>query len=500
MTFALPITPPDRITGLVRGAPSTGGGIELPVFYPATGAQVSTLIEDDARAVDAAVAAARAAFDRGPWPHLGVPQRIEVLEACRETILTHAEELARLECAATGLILRELRERHIKRAAYNFRFFAEFISQSAGQSFDQTPGYMTTVSRVPVGVAALIAPWNAPVALATMKIAAALAFGNTCVLKPSEQTPLALARLVALLQDVLPEGVLNLVNGRGPVTGAALVAHAGVDRVSFTGGTETGRAIMSAAGRNLVPCTLELGGKSANMIFASADLDRAVDGALLGIFSNNGQQCLAGSRILVERSVFDEVLGRFTERAGRLRVGDPLAAETELGPLASAAHRDRVLSFVGIAEADGGRVVTGGTRRDDLGSGYFIAPTAVTVPTNAARVAQEEIFGPFATFLPFDSTDEAIAMANDTDFGLVSYVWSDHLPTVMRVSGAMRSGVVWVNTPMMRELRAPFGGFKTSGVGREGGASCEAFYTEERTVTIPTTPPPLRKLGLGDAP
>ena len=498
MRFDLPIAPPDRVTGLVAGRPSAGGGIELPVFYPATGARIATLVEDDAAAVDAAVTAARAAFDRGPWPGLSVPKRIEVLEACRQVILDHAEELARLECAATGLLLRELRERHIARAAYNFRFFADVISQMAGQRYDQTPGYMTTVTRVPVGVAALIAPWNAPVALATMKIAAALAFGNTCVLKPSEQTPFALARLVELLQEVLPEGVLNLVNGRGPVTGAALVAHPGVDRVSFTGGTETGRAIMAAAGRNLVPCTLELGGKSANMIFASADLDRAVDGALLGIFSNNGQQCLAGSRILVERSVFDQVLGRFTERAARLRVGDPLAEDTELGPLASAAHRDRVLSYVGIAQADGGRLLTGGTRRDDLGAGYFIAPTAVTVPSNAARAAQEEIFGPFATFLPFDTIDEGIAMANDTAFGLVSYVWSDHLPTVMRVSEAMRSGVVWVNTPMMRELRAPFGGFKTSGVGREGGAAGAAFYTEERTVTIPTVPPPLRKLGLGD--
>ncbi|WP_082181894.1 aldehyde dehydrogenase [Aestuariivita boseongensis] len=496
MSFDLPIAPPAQVGGLAAGRATSGGGDELPVFYPATGARISTLIEDDAAAVDQAVTAARAAFDRGTWPGLGVLQRVEVLERCRQIILDNAEELARLECAATGLVLRELRERHFKRAAYNFRFFAEYISQSAGQRYDQTPGYMTTVSRVSVGVAALIAPWNAPVALATMKIAAALSFGNTAVLKPSEQTPLALARLVALLQEVLPEGVLNLVNGRGAVTGAALVDHPGIDLVSFTGGTQTGRTIMSAAGRNLVPCTLELGGKSANIIFASADQERALDGALLGIFSNNGQQCLAGSRILVERSIFDDFVGRFVERAGRIRVGDPLAETTEIGPLASAAHRDRVLSFVDIAQADGGALLMGGTRRDDLGEGYFVSPTAVTVPSNSARVAQDEIFGPFATFLPFDSADEAAAIANDTQFGLVSYIWSDHLPTVMDMSERMRSGVVWVNTPMMRELRAPFGGFKSSGVGREGGASCEAFYTEERTLTIPTRPPPLRKLGV----
>lgn len=495
MSFDLPIDPPARVTGWAASGATSGGGPDLPVYYPATGAQISSLVEDDASAVDQAVCAARQAFDTGPWPAMPLPQRVETLENCRSVILEHADELARLECAATGLVLRELRERHMQRAAYNFRFFAEYISQSSGERYDQTPGFVTTVSRVPVGVAALIAPWNAPVALATMKIASALAFGNTAVLKPSEQTPLALARVVELLQEILPEGVLNLVNGRGHVTGAALVAHPQVDLVSFTGGTETGRMIMSEAGRNLVPCTLELGGKSANIIFASADIDRALDGALLGIFSNNGQQCLAGSRILVERPIFDDFVARFVERAGRVRVGDPLSDDTEIGPLASAAHRDRVLGFVDTAKGDGGTLLTGGTRRADLGEGYFVAPTAVTVPSNTARVAQDEIFGPFATFLPFDGEDEAAQIANDTKFGLVSYIWSDHLPTVMRMSERMRSGVVWVNTPMMRELRAPFGGFKTSGVGREGGASCEAFYTEERTVTIPINPQPLRKLG-----
>lgn len=290
MTFQLPIQPPARVTGFAGSGPTTGGGIDLPVYYPATGAQISTLIEDDAAAVGRAVETARKAFDTGPWPGLSVAKRVEVLEACRTAILDHVDELARLECAATGLVLKELKSRHMVRAAYNFRFFAEHISQSAGQTYTQAENYITTVTRRPVGVAALIAPWNAPVALATMKIAAALSFGNTCVLKPSEQTPLALARLVELLQEVLPEGVLNLVNGRGPVTGAALVAHKGVDLVSFTGGTETGRAIMSAAGQNLVPATMELGGKSANIIFASADPRRALDGALQGIFSNNGQQ------------------------------------------------------------------------------------------------------------------------------------------------------------------------------------------------------------------
>ena len=298
-----------------------------------------------------------------------------------------------------------------------------------------------------------------------------------------------------LLQEVLPEGVLSLVNGRGPVTGQALVDHTGVDLISFTGGTETGRTIMSSAGRRLVPTTLELGGKSANIIFESANYERALDGALLGIFSNNGQQCLAGSRILVQSSIFNDFVGRFIERAQKIRVGDPTRDDTELGPLASFSHMQRVLSFVETANADGGLLLTGGNRLENLGDGYFVSPTAVSVPSNQTRTAQEEIFGPFATFLPFDTTEEAIKVANDTQFGLVSYIWSDDLPTVMNVTENMRSGVVWVNTPMMRELRAPFGGFKNSGVGREGGAACESFYTEEKTVTLPKFPPPLRRLG-----
>ena len=493
--FELPITPAAQVRGLVAGMPSGGGGVELPIFYPASGEQVSTLIEDSPESVAQAVAAARRAFVSGPWATLSVEQRQAHLYACRQIILDHADELARLECAATGLLLRELKSRHMERAAYNFKFFAEYIAQAKGARYDQSAGYLTTVTRMPVGVAALIAPWNAPVALACMKIAAALAFGNTCVLKPSEQTPLALARLVQLLQEVLPEGVLNLVNGRGHVTGHALVDQPDVDVISFTGGTETGRSIMSVAGKHLTPCTMELGGKSANIIFASADFDRALDGALLGIFSNNGQQCLAGSRILVESSIFDVFVERFVARAQKLKVGDPTATDTELGPLASLPHMQRVLNFAQGVVADGGRVLTGGKRREDLGNGYFIEPTAAHAPNTAATVAQQEIFGPFATFLKFDHTEQAIAMANDTAYGLVSYVWSDHLPTVTRVSEAMRSGVVWVNTPMMRELRAPFGGMQASGVGREGGEACEHFYTEEKTITMPKSPPPLRALG-----
>jgi 5-carboxymethyl-2-hydroxymuconic-semialdehyde dehydrogenase/aminomuconate-semialdehyde/2-hydroxymuconate-6-semialdehyde dehydrogenase len=316
MNSLLPNAFSSDVTSLIGGEIRPVSGHKIPVFYPATGQQIATLHEADETEIDLAVKAARRAFDTTDWPRLSVEKRQEILLAIHDTIVAHADELARLECLNLGVSMRELRERHVKRAAYNFRFFAEYISQTKGDVYDQTPGYRSLVVREPVGVAALIAPWNAPTALASMKVAACIAFGNTCVLKPSEQTPLALRRFVELLHEAgLPDGVVNIVNGRGVMTGEALVNHPGIDRISFTGGTTTGRRIMSQAGLRLKPCTLELGGKSANIIFASADLDRALDAALVSIYSNNGQQCLAGSRILLERSIADDFIGKFVERA-----------------------------------------------------------------------------------------------------------------------------------------------------------------------------------------
>lgn len=497
-TFA----PDALITSLIGGRDVSGAGHRIAVTYPATGRQISELAEADAAEVDLAVSAARRAFDRSDWSRWHTERRQELFMAINAKVLAHADELARLECLNLGVSMRELRERQIKRAAYNFRFFAEYLGQRKGDVYDQVTGYRSVVVREAVGVAALIAPWNAPTALASMKVAAALAFGNTCVLKPSEQTPLALRRFVELLHEAgVPDGVVNLVNGRGPVTGEALVAHPGVDLISFTGGTETGRRIMTSAAQRLKPCSLELGGKSANVIFASADLDRALDAALVSIYSNNGQQCLAGSRILLEKSIADDFIARFIERARQIRIGDPMLDATELGPLGSAPHRDRVLSYVDIARAEGAELLTGGERatlEGDLSGGYFVQPTAVLAPSNKSRICQEEIFGPFATFLTFEGYDEAMEIANDTEFGLVSYVWSDHLPTVEAASRDLRSGVVWVNTTLTRDLRAPFGGYKNSGIGREGGAASEEFYTELKTVTVPQSPIAVRRIGTGE--
>ena len=488
---------PPFIPSLIDGRPAapSQGAHEIPVVYAATEETITVLIEADAGEVDAAVQAARHAFDAGPWPRMHVDERKDILYRIRDLLRTHAEELVHLECLNTGIPVNHIRG-HVTRMARNFEFFAEVSSTMSGQSYTQAKGYLTYVTREPKGVAALIAPWNAPLALASMRVASCIAFGNTCVLKPSEYTPLSMLRMVEIFHEAgLPNGVVNLVNGRGAVTGQALVAHPGIDMIAFTGGTHTGRAIMSAAGRDLKPCLLELGGKSANIVTARADFERALDGALLGIYANNGQQCLAGSRILLQRSIAEEFIARFVERSKRIRIGDPMQAVTEVGPLCFKAHLERVLSYVDVAREDGAVLLTGGHRAPGFDRGYYMQPTAVLAPSNVARVCQEEIFGPFATFVIFDTLDEAIADANASPFGLVSYVWSQDLTEVMRVSREVRAGTVWVNTPMMRELRAPFGGFKQSGVGRDGPTSSVEFFTELKATTIPIDPVTMPRFG-----
>jgi acyl-CoA reductase-like NAD-dependent aldehyde dehydrogenase len=489
---------PSRITAFIDHAPLAARGCHvLPVVNPADERTVSELEESDATIVDRAVRAARRAFNEGSWPRMEVGERQAILRRLAALVREHARELAYLECLSSGIPMRHLSLGQIPRAALNFEFFAEFIGQCAGQVYTQDPRYMTFVTREPVGVAALIGPWNAPLALTSMKIAGCIAFGNCCVAKPAEQTPLAVARLMDLIVEAgVPAGVVNMVCGRGAVTGDALIRHPQVDLVSFTGGTATGRTVMATAGSGLKPCSLELGGKSANIVFASADLERALDGALLGIFSNNGQQCLAGSRILVERSIAPTFIDAFIARTAQLKIGDPMDAATEIGPLAFRAHLDRVLSFVDVARSDGAKLLIGGTRAAGFDRGFYMQPTAVMASDSGARICQEEVFGPFATFLVFDDLDHALAIANDSRFGLVSYIWSEHMPTVLRASRALRSGVVWVNTPMVRELRAPFGGVKESGMGREGGQSSMQFYTTEKTTAIPVGSVPMARLGL----
>ena len=489
-----PVAP--RVQSLIDGASPAlrAGGVDLPIVNPTTEEPLTVLREADAAEVDAAVASARRAFDSGPWPRMDINARKDLLYAIRDHVRAHAEELAWLESTGAGLPIWRVRDQ-VQRTARVFEFFAEVASTLHGETYTQTAGWLTYVTREPIGVAALIAPWNAPLSLASMRIATCIPWGNTCVLKPSEYTPLSVRRLVEILHEAgLPPGVVNLVNGRGPVTGAALVDHPGIDLVGFTGGTATGRTIMVAGARRLVPTALELGGKSANIVCDTADLDRALDGSLIGIYANNGQQCLAGSRILVQRSIASEFIDRFVARTKRIRVGDPLSPATEVGPLAFEGHMQRVLDYTKVARADGAQLLTGGARAA-IERGWFVEPTAVLAPSNDARVCQEEIFGPFATFLEFDTLDEAIDIANRSRFGLVSYVWSDDLPTTMRCSREIRAGTVWVNTPMMRELRAPFGGYKESGIGRDGPAASVDFFTEQKATIIPIDPPSIPRFG-----
>lgn len=489
---------PARVTGFIDSSPVAhdAAAHALPIVYPGSADTVSILQESSPEEVDAAVAAARRSFRERVWSGCSVAQRQATLRRVQALIVEHREELAFLECLAAGLPLYHLRDRQVPRAAENFGFFADTIGQLAGETFEQMPGYLTTVTREPVGVCALVSPWNAPLALAGMQIASCIAFGNSCVIKPSERTPLALLRLMALLQEAgVPDGVVNLVNGRGSVTGDALCGHAGVDRIAFTGGHATARGIMAAAAGNLTPVHFELGGKSATVVFDDCDVERAIDAALLGTFSNSGQICIAGSRILVQRGIAERFIHAFVARTRTLCVGDPLDPRTEVGPLAFRAHLERVLSHVVRAKGEGAEVLAGGVPLSEHAPGFYMAPTVLRVATNALAICREEVFGPVATIQVFDSDDEAWEIANDSDFGLVAYVWTSGLSRALAAQQRLQVGTLWINTPLARDLRAPFGGVRQSGIGRDGPRQCAAFYTEEKATIVARGEISLRRLG-----
>ena len=491
-------TPPALITSYIDGQWQHAGGHLLDIVNPANGQVVSRLAEADTAETDRAVQAAQRAHRAGVWRLMPAADRQKVFRRIVALTTQALDELAALECVNSGLPLRYLRQRQLPRICRNFDFFADWLSQNVEKAGMQDDAYLRYVVREPAGVAALISPWNAPLALASTKIAAALAFGNCCVVKTAETTPLAVARFMDILSEAgVPPGVVNMVNGRGQVTGTALVSHPAVRVVSFTGGTATGRAIAAAAAPGLKRVDLELGGKSANIITASANLDDALDGALTSIYTNNGQQCFAGSRILLERSIADRFIERFVQRARAIRVGDPLDPATEVGPLANGAHFARVMSFVEGAEAEGGRILCGGRRPAGLDKGWYLEPTAVLAPSNDVRICQEEIFGPVAAFQVFDTFEEALTIANASEYGLVSYLWTNDLQQSQQAARTLEAGVILVNTPMLLDLRFPFGGYKNSGVGREGIEGMRHFYTEEKTVTMALKRPPMERLGVG---
>ena len=494
--FDLPTPRTDLLIGGEWGRASKGK--TFATLNPATEETIAEVAEAGAADIDAAVAAARRALKQGAWPAMTGAERGRILNRLAAILRERTDELVQLESIDGGKPFAATRRMDIPAAIDCLEYYAGWADKIAGDVIPARRDALTYTQRVPVGVVAVIVPWNFALMNAVWKIAPALACGCTIVMKPSELTPLSALWLgAAALEAGLPPGVLNIVPGFGADAGAALVSHKGIDKISFTGSPQTGQFIMRAAAENITRIGLELGGKSANIVFESADFERALDGALLGIFSNNGQQCLAGSRILVERSIAPDFIAAFVDRTRKLRIGDPMDPATEIGPLAFRGHLDRVLSFVDVARADGAELLTGGRRAPGFEHGAFMEPTAVLAPNNHARICQEEIFGPFATFLTFDGFDEAIAIANDSRFGLVSYVWSQDMTTALQASREIRSGVVWLNTPMVRELRAPFGGFKESGMGREGGMSSMHFYTAEKTTSMPITPPQMTRIGLG---
>ena len=475
---------PEKILHFIGGkqVPSVHGAT-FGVADPVSNRVYAQVAAGGAEDVDRAVEAAAAAFEAGPWPGMPARARAKVLGKIADAIEARAGEIASMETFDTGLPITQAKGQ-AARAAENFRFFADVIVAQHEDAFSSAAqlGY---VLRRPVGVAGLITPWNTPFMLETWKLAPALASGCTVVLKPAEWTPLSASLLPGIMTEAgVPDGVFNIVHGIGEDAGAALVAHPRVPLISFTGETATGQIIMRSAADHLKGLSMELGGKSPCVIFADADLETAADSALFGVFSLNGERCTAGSRILAERAVYNSLVATLAARAARIKVGPPSDPDTEIGALVHPEHYERVLSYVRLGVREGARLVAGGTRPAGLPEGNYLAPTVFADVTPDMRIFQEEIFGPVVCVTPFDSEEEAIALANNTRYGLAAYIWTSDLARAHRVAGLVEAGMTWVNSHNVRDLRTPFGGVKASGLGREGGQHSIDFYTESRIVHV----------------
>jgi acyl-CoA reductase-like NAD-dependent aldehyde dehydrogenase len=453
---------------------------------PATGEVIAEIAEAQAEDVDLAVKAAHAAFaDNSPWRKMTPRDRARVIWKLGELIRENAQELSELETLDTGKPIVESSRFDIPLAAECFEYYSGWATKITGDTISPSSGGESLVYtlREPIGVCGQIIPWNFPLQMLAWKVAPALACGNTVVVKPAEQTPLTALRFAELtLEAGLPPGVFNVVTGFGPVTGAALVDHPMVDKIAFTGSVEVGKEIMRSAAKTLKRVSLELGGKSPNLVFADSDLETAAKYALGGIFFNHGEMCTAGSRIFVEATAYDEFMAVINARAAKMVAGDPLHPKTRLGALISQEHLDRVLNYVTIGKGEGARVTVGGER---IGTrGYFMKPTVLENVTNGMRVAQEEIFGPVASVIRFETMEEAVAEANNSQFGLAAAIWTKDIKKAHSIARRVKAGTVWINTISTTDNAVPFGGYKASGFGRELGKAAIDMYTETKSVWV----------------
>jgi len=463
------------------------------VYNPASGEPLATVADGDALDADRAVRAARRAFDEPGWSDRPAAERARLLFKLADLIEEQAEGLARLDTLNCGKPIREARY-DAADAAGCCRYYAGLVTKPLGQTYAVPDGSVAMVVREPIGVAAQIIPWNYPLLMAAWKLAPALAAGNTCVLKPSEHTPLSALRLAELIEEVgFPPGVVNIVLGDGPRLGAPLAAHPQVDKVAFTGGTATGRSIMKAAAEGIKNVSLELGGKSPHIVFADCDLEPTVEYAMFGIFAGSGQVCSAGSRLLLEESIADRFLDRLVARSARIKLGPGLNEDTEMGPLITPQHWNRVDGYVRWGLEEGADLVLGGQRPDDpaLAGGNFYAPTIFARTRSDMKVVQEEIFGPVLVVQTFRDEDEAVRLANDTVYGLAGAVQTTDLARAHRVIRRLRAGITWINTYHPTYNEAPWGGYKQSGIGRELGTFGLEAYTETKQININMTPGPL---------
>ncbi len=465
----------------------SASGRTIDVVNPATGEILARAAAGDAADVDRAVSAADKAF--GKWGRSSPSERQRALLEIAARIERRARDFAMLETLNVGKPIRETRRIDIPGAADHFRYFAGVLRNLHGLAQAINPSVLHFTLREPLGVVGAIVPWNYPLLLATWKIAPALAAGNTVVVKPAEQTPLTVLELADELKDVLPPGVLNVVTGYGPDAGAPLARHPRVRKVAFTGETATGRLILEYASENVVPATVELGGKSPHIVFPDADVDRAVEGVMTGIFQNQGEICYAGSRLFLHADIHDRFLSALSAKVKSLRIGDPTNEETQVGSLVSREQLEKVLSYIEIGRSEGAALVCGGERPADpaLSRGFFVTPAIFDGVRNGMRIAQEEIFGPVLSVIPWRDEKAMIAEANDVAYGLAAGLWTRDLAAAVRTARALQAGTVWVNTYGYVYAGAPFGGFKKSGFGRETAFETLAHYTQSKSVFISTS-------------